>query len=146
MNNYVATPLLVCEVIQEAQNKKKKDAKIKVLKDNESWALKDVLRGSYDMTVKWNVPDSKPPYTPNLGQSSPSNLLKLNRQFRFFVQGGEGDAMQKFKRERMFIELLESIDPEDAELVCGMIAKKEIKGVKREIVEEAFPGLLLDAQ
>ena len=78
MNNYVATPLLVCEVIQEAQKKKKKDAKIKVLKDNESWALKDVLRGSYDMTVKWNVPDSKPPYTPNLGQSSPSNLLKLN--------------------------------------------------------------------
>ena len=146
MNNYVPTPLLVCEVIQEAQKKKKKDAKIKVLKDNESWALKDVLRGSYDMTVKWNVPDSKPPYTPNLGQSSPSNLLKLNRQFRFFVQGGEGDAMQKFKRERLFIELLESIDPEDAELVCGMIAKKEIKGVKRNIVEEAFPGLLQDSQ
>ena len=146
MNNYVPAPLLVCEVIQEAQKKKKKDAKIKVLKDNESWALKDVLRGSYDTTVKWNVPDSKPPYTPNLGQSSPSNLLKLNRQFRFFVQGGEGDAMQKFKRERLFIELLESIDPEDAELVCGMIAKKEIKGVKRNIVEEAFPGLLQDSQ
>ena len=87
-----------------------------------------------------------PAHKTNIGQSTPSNLLKLNRQFRFFVQGGEGDAMQKFKRERLFIELLESIDPEDAELVCGMIAKKEIKGVKREVVEEAFPGLLLDAQ
>ena len=146
MNNYVPTPMLVCEVIHEAQKKKKKEAKIKVLKDNESWALKDVLRGSYDMTEKWNVPESKPPYTPNIGHSTPSNLLKLNRQFRFFVKGGEGDAMQKFKRERLFIELLESIDPEDAELVCGMIAKKEIKGVKRNIVEEAFPGLLQDSQ
>ena len=138
--------LLVHEVIDKAGKARKKEDKISILQANESWALKDILRGSYDMTVKWNVPDSKPPYTPNLGQSSPSNLLKLNRQFRFFVKGGEGDAMQKFKRERLFIELLESIDPEDAELVCGMIAKKEIKGVKREVVEEAFPGLLLDAQ
>ena len=59
MNNYVPSALLVCEVIQEAKKQKKKESKIKVLKDNESWALKDVLRGSYDMTVKWNIPDSK---------------------------------------------------------------------------------------
>jgi|TARA_B100001093_G_C26834861_1_gene1017893 hypothetical protein len=146
MNNYVPTPLLVCEVIQEAQKKKKKEAKIKVLKDNESWALKDFLRGSYDDTVKWNVPGSKPPYTPNIGQSSPSNFLKLNTQLKYFVSGGQGDAMQKAKREQLFIQLLESIDPEDAELLCGMICKKEITGVKRNVVEEAFPGLLLDSQ
>ena len=83
MNNYVPSPLLVCEVILEAQKQKKKESKIKVLKDNESWALKDILRGSYDMTVKWNIPNSKPPYTPNLGQSTPSNLLKLNKQFQY---------------------------------------------------------------
>ena len=146
MNNYVPTPKLVCEVIEMANKTKKKEAKIKVLKENESWALKDILRGSYDMTVKWNIPDSKPPFEPNLRESIPSNLLKRNKDFQYFVQGGPGDAMDKPKRERLFISLLESIDPDDAELVMGMIMKKPVTGVSRKVVEEAFPGLLQDAQ
>ena len=146
MNNYVAPQLLVCEVIQEANKTKKKEAKIKVLKQHETWALKDILRGSYDDTVKWNLPDTKPPFEPNLRESIPSNLLKRNKDFQYFVQGGPGDGMDKPKRERLFINLLESIDPEDAELVIGMIQKKPITGVSRKVVEEAFPGLLQDAQ
>ena len=44
---------LVFEVLEEVKKKKKKDEKVKILKDNDSWALKDVLRGTYDSTIHW---------------------------------------------------------------------------------------------
>ena len=51
--------------------------------------------------------------------------------------------MQGYKRERLFIGILESIHPQDAELVLKMVEKKmPAKGLTRKIVEEAFPGLL----
>ena len=55
-----------------------------------------------------------------------------------------GGSMPKFKRERLFIGMLEGIHPKDAELVVGMINKKPPKGVTRKLVEETFPGLLQD--
>ena len=42
----------VYEVIRRTKNKRNKKDKANELKQNESWALKDILRGSYDSTVK----------------------------------------------------------------------------------------------
>ena len=134
----------VYEVIEEIAKKSKKADKIKVLKDNESWALKDIIRGTFDSSVKWNLPGGSPPYTPALEQSHPSNLLKENKQFRYFVKGGPGDKLPAYKRENIFIGLIEGVHPKDAELVISMINKEKPKGLTRPIVEEAFPGLLVD--
>jgi len=135
----------VFEVLEEAKNKKKKEEKVKYLKDNESWALKDVLRGTYDSTVQWLLPAGRPPFTPNLPQSPATDLHKENTQFAYFAKGGPGTSMPPHKREKIFFALLEGIHPEDAEVVINMISKKKIKGVTRGVVEEAFPGLLLDS-
>ena len=48
---------LVHEVLEEARKKRAKADKIKVLKDNESWALKDILLGSTDTTIPITLPD-----------------------------------------------------------------------------------------
>jgi hypothetical protein len=53
-------------------------------------------------------------------------------------------ALPALKRERIFIGLIESVHPEDAKLVIGMVNKQKPKGLSRPIVEEAFPGLLRD--
>lgn len=134
----------VYEVIEEAQKAKAKADKIQVLKANESWALKDILRGTYDSTVKWLLPEGDPPYTPNDGHNAPSNLLKRNKDFAYFAKGGPGQRMPAFKREKIFIGLIESIQPEDARLVISMINKEKLKGITRPVIEEAFPGLLQD--
>ncbi len=136
---------MIFEILEETRAKKKKDEKVKILKDNESWGLKDILRGTYDNTVQWLLPEGRPPFTPNLQQSTPSDLQKQNTQFQYFVKGGPGGSMPSFKREKIFLALLEAIHPNDAEVVISMIAKKPIKGVTRNVVEEAFPGLLLDS-
>lgn len=131
----------VFEVIEEVSKAKAKAKKIEILKQYESWALKDILRGTYDDTIQWIIPEGKPPYTP-AGKHVPSNLTRQNTQFKFFAKGGPGEQMLKAKREKIYITLLESIHPQDAELVISMISKDSIKGITKDLVKEAFPGLI----
>ena len=134
----------VWEVLREVDKQRYKEDKIKVLKENESWPLKDVIRGCMDSTVQWNLPPGNPPYTPSEPHNHPSNLLRENRQFVYFVKGQKGDALPPHKRENIFIGLIEGVHPEDAKLVISMINKEKLPGLTRPIVEEAFPGLLRD--
>lgn len=135
---------LVSEVIEKVQKATSKADKVKILKENDTAALCDYLRGTFDSTVQWNLPGGKPPYEAGEPHSAPSNFLKKNVELRYFVKGGQGDRLPPFKREAIFINLLESIDPNDALLLVSMINKEKPKGITRAIVEEAFPGLLLD--
>jgi hypothetical protein len=134
----------VYEVIRRTKNKRNKKDKANELKQNESWALKDILRGSYDSTVKFSFPAGDPPFTPNQEHNAPSNLLKEHKRFIYFVAGGPGDDMPPYKRERILFEILEGVHPEDAKLVVNMINKKTLEGISRPVIEEAFPGLLQD--
>ena len=134
---------LIYELIQEESQKKTKKEKIEVLKSNESWALKDILRGAFDDKISWLVPEGTPPYTPSQDHNSSSSLLRQNVQFSYFVKGGKGEQMMKAKREQIYITLLESIHPKDAELVIAMVSKKSPhKSITKDLVKEAFPGLI----
>lgn len=134
----------VYEVLSEVASKKKKEEKVNVLKKNASWALKDIIRGSMDSKVMWNLPEGAPPYTESEEHNHPTDLLREYKQFAWFVKGGKGDKLPAYKRERIFIGLLEGVHPQDAKVIIGMINKEAPKGVTRNIVEEAFPGLLRD--
>jgi len=133
---------LIYEVIEEAGKKRTKAEKIEYLRANESWALKDVLRGTYDDAVQWLVPKGEPPYTPNKEESTPSNLLRQNTQFRYIVDTPDSRGVLKAKRENIYIRLLESIHPLDAKVVINMVSKKSIKGISKTVVQEAYPGLI----
>ena len=134
----------VFEVLEEMSKQRNRKDKVRVLKENESWALKDIIRGSMDTTVVWNLPTGEPPYTAATAHSHPANLLRENIKFQYFVKGGAGDKMTKIKKEQLFIGVLEGVHPEDAKLVISMINKEKIYGLSRPIVEEAFPNLLRD--
>ena len=45
----------IFEVLEKAAKQRTKAKKVEVLKQNESWPLKDVIRGSYDSTIKWDL-------------------------------------------------------------------------------------------
>jgi len=130
----------VFELFEKAKNRKEK---VDVLKQHESWALKDVIKGGLDPKIEWLLPPGEVPYTPAPEHAMPSTLLRKNRDFRYVVKGGAGTKMPSYKREKIFLGIVESIHPEDAKLVCGMINKKlPVKGLTTKIVQEAFPGLL----
>ena len=106
-------------------------------------ALTDVLRGTFDDTLQFILPEGTPPYTPNRPESTPSSLLRLHKEFGYYVKGGPGKDMQAFRRELKFMRLLESIHPKDAEIVLSMVAKKSpVKYLTKKLVQETFPKLI----
>lgn len=134
----------VYEILDEfSKAKNKTERKDVLLKYKEIPALLDVLRGTFDDSLKFNLPEGTPPYTPNNKETAPSTLRKQHRQFGYFVVGGPGQKLTAYKRESMFIRLLETVDPQDAEIVLSMVAKKSpVKFLTKKLVQEAFPNLI----
>lgn len=137
--------LNVHEVIDQVRKARSKEKKVALLKKHETWALKDILRGTFDSSISWNLPEGDPPYKACEQHNAPTNLLKEHKNFVYFVKGlRESNRLTPVKRESIFIGLIEGIDPEDAKLVINMINKEKPNGITRPVIEEAFPGLLQD--
>lgn len=136
--------LNVFEILEKVSKASTKADKIKILQEHkENWALKDILRGTFDDSVQWNLPTGRPPFEPAPAHSHPSHLIRHNKKFSYFVKGGPGDKLPRFKREKIFLDIIETVHPQDAELMVGMINKKlNVKGVTKKLVEESFPGLI----
>ena len=99
--------LQVFEILDKAVKAKNREERIKVLQENNIMPVLDILRGTFDETIRWNIPDGTPPYTPNEESSPPSTLLRQHLNFKYFVQGlRESNSLNKIKREKKFIDLL----------------------------------------
>lgn len=134
----------VHEVLALIDKAKTKQEKIDLLRNHESTVLKNVLKGTFDDVIQWNLPEGEPPYRPAEPSSAPSTLHRQLNNLVYFIKGPKGDALVKFKRESMFVRMLESIHPEDAKVVIAMVAKKlPVKGLTKALVKEAFPNLIL---
>ena len=135
----------VHEILEQVSKAKSRTDKINILKSNQNnWAMKDILRGTFDDLVTWNLPNGKPPYEPADERSTPSNLMQHNKQFAYFIPNGPGSKMAAVKREKIFLDMLETVHPKDAELLVGMINKKmPVKGITKKLVQEAFPDLIV---
>lgn len=141
--NYEPQPLEVFEILEEFGKQTTKAKRIEVLKKYENVpAFRDVLRGTFDDSLEFLLPEGKPPYTPNIPESVPSTLLKKHKEFGYFVKGGVDQP--QYKRENIFIRMLESIHPQDAEVVLSMVAKKSpVKYLTKNLIEETFPNLIV---
>jgi hypothetical protein len=132
----------VYEVFEEFSKQKNKKDRIGVLSKYTSPALRDILRGTFDDSLQFNLPEGRPPYTPNKPESVPSTLLKKHREFGYFVVGGK--EIPQYKREQFFIRLLEAIHPKDAEIVLSMVNKESpVKYLTKKLTEETFPNLIV---
>lgn len=134
----------IFEIFEEFEKQTTKTQRKEVLlKYQDVQALKDVLRGTFDDSLVFLLPEGKPPYTPNKPESVPSTLLRKHKDFGYFVKGGPGTNMPAYKRENLFIRLLESIHPADAEIVLSMVNKTSpVKYLTKKLVQEAFPNLV----
>lgn len=133
------------EIFDRIDKARTKKEKIAVLHEYSSPALKTVLGYTYDPGVKWLLPETNPPYTPlpaNADQEA--RLVSELKKMYLFVAGPTETQrnLKQAKREMLFIELLEVIDPRDALVVLGMKnGKLPYKGLTRKLVSEAFPNM-----
>jgi hypothetical protein len=62
------------------------------------------------------------------------------RKMPIFLEGSSN--INPLKREKMFIDLLESITPEDAKLLVSIKDKKlPFEGLTPETIKKAYPGI-----
>jgi hypothetical protein len=138
----MATRIGIAEFLEKVSKLKKRDEKIAALKYNDSFEIRTILQGAFDPRVKWQLPEGEPPYNPNKLVDQENVLIRECRKLIYFIEGGAPNLKQ-LRRETMFVELLESIAPADAKLLCTIKDKKfPYKGITVDIVREAFPDLL----
>lgn len=129
------------EILEMAGKKRKKADKIAVLQEYDCVALRNLLRGSYDATIKWNLPEGSPPYE-SPKEVNPKNIHDMCTVMGQWTLHG-GARVPSYKREQSFINVLNKIHAEDAKLLIAMKDKElTIKGITPAIIDEAFPGMI----
>lgn len=134
--------LALSEIINNAVDLDTKEEKAAYLQKYNCKELRNILKITYDKNLRLNIPSTKPPYTPSTFPDSHGLLYREARKLTYFVEGYSGDQLDSTRREAVFIQMLESVDPEDAKLLLKMIAQKPIKGLPRTVIDMAFPTLL----
>jgi hypothetical protein len=104
-------------------------------------AFADYLRCVFDPRINFLLPESRPPFDLAEEEHVPSTWHKQHMKLKYFVKGGP--QIHELKRETMFIGMLESVHPRDAEFLVMMLAKKTVcKGLTESVIKEAAPQLL----
>ena len=137
--------LSISEIVAKCAELKQIPAKVEWLKKHESLPLKMILQATYDRDrVEWLLPETAPPWKKNEFEDQAKNLLYTEaRRLKIFIKGGGYDDMNQARRETLFIQLLESIDNDDADLLAHYsIAQKPFKGLQKKTINKAFPGLI----
>ena len=124
------------EIIKEVKEAKSVNEKIKILQANDSRELRGIFELAYDNRLKWALPEGKPPYKPlDKSFDNQQMLLQEMRRMYIFLEGKAN--MPQAKREQSFVQLLEQLDPDDAELVIQAKDRK-ILGCSKKTVKAAF--------
>lgn len=109
-------------------------------------ALLAILKYAFDPSIVFLLPDTDPPYKPTGYVDQESRLYSELRRLYLFIEGGN-PKLTKVKREMLFIQLLESVDPSDAVLLCSMKNKRlPYKELTSKLVLKAFPNLYTETQ
>ena len=134
---------LVTILADVAKAKNKKEKKEVLLKHGNNGALKEILKYTYDPNIKFLLPPGNPPYKSVVDETeNPTYLYGLVRKLYLFVEGGNPNLKSQ-RREYLFIELLESIHPKEAEILLQMKDKKlKCNGLTYNLVKETFPRLI----
>ena len=88
-----AIPPLYSEIAMKVNNAKDKPRKLKVLQDHDSVALRQVLKGAFDPSIKWLLPKGDVPYKVNdapLGTDH-TILSQEAKRLYLFTEGGDND-------------------------------------------------------
>jgi len=135
---------LQTEILQAVSSAKTKAEKVNLLKEYRNPALVSLLIWNFDESITSALPDGSVPYTKNdkpIGDGI-SRLVSNQRMFYNFVNGGNND-LSRTRRESLFIELLESLHSDEAELLC-LVKDKNIGKkyrITKNVVAEAYEDI-----
>ena len=115
------------EILELVSKQRTIAKKVQVLKEYETDALKALLIWNYDDTIISVVPEGEVPYEKNdvpIGTDHTS-LRKEWKNLYHFVKGGN-DKLSPIRRETMFIQILEGLHPDEADVKIEGMTEEQI--------------------
>ena len=132
------------EILELASKQRAKAKKVEILQQYENDALKTILIWNFDETVISVLPVGEVPFNKNEVPVG-TDHTSLRREYKHlynFVKGGN-DGLSGLRRETMFIQMLEGLHPEEAEILCLCKDKRLADKYKitYDVVKQAFPDI-----
>ena len=136
----------IYEIFDDFEVAETKKEKMAVIEKNLSKALVEVLELTFHPKYEWYFNDMPDNYK---SEKVPAGMSRCQlsteiRKLYLFQKGNEtADKLTEEKRNQLLLQLLESIEPREAEVVIGIFQKNQgVKGLTYKFVKEAFPKLL----
>lgn len=100
-----------------------------------------IFKYMFDPAIKFRLPEGAPSYEPSK-YDNPGILVSESARFYIFVEGGHPTVTDR-RLQELFVNVLSTVIPTDAELLIAMKEKKSpYKGLTKSVVKKAFPELL----
>ena len=137
----------ILETLELVGKAKTREEKRQVLADRDNFATRALLQLNYHPNVKWFLPPGAPPYTPGqVADSTPNSLHFEVKKLDYYVDPSPHD-LPMIRRESMFVQLLERLDPSDAKLILAVKDRKlSYKGLSYKLVKDTWDDLLPDIE
>jgi len=134
---------LLTEVLAFVSKQRSKAKKVEALQEYDTDALRAILIWNYE--AQSMLPEGPVPYKENevpVGTDHTS-LRREYKNLYHFIKGGN-DGLSSLRRETMFIQLLEGLHPNEAEIIC-LVKDKQLQSkynIKEDVIKEAYPDIL----
>jgi len=135
---------LISEILRKVNNAKTKAEKSELLNKYNSQALRSLFIWNFDESITSAIPEGDVPFTKNMAPEGTDHTRLENegRKFFYFIKGAS--TISQSKREQIFLGMIESLHPDEAEVLCLVKDKnlqKKFTRVSRALIEETFPQI-----
>lgn len=138
--------LLFSEILKIVDEAKTRDEKIFLLRKHRIENLLVLLRINFDLTVKLDLPEGEPPYKVNDAPAGTEHTVLQNELRKIYIWLDPKCVITKVRKETLFIQLLEGLTKQEAELLvlckCNKLQSKYTT-ISPELIREAYPDLTL---
>lgn len=148
MKNIKPKDYQVNEILEEIQDIKSFDNQVEHLqtKFTDHVPLQRLLKMNFCDTIVSMLPEGTPPFNRDEADGpQPASLWSYLQVFPTIVRSAQSVKMKPLQIERVFIEMLEAVDIQEADTVCLAKDKKlqsKYPSITLDLVTRAFPGLI----
>lgn len=140
-NNRTKLPHELFQLCEEATSV---SDRVKLLQEHATFGIKTLLQANYKEEIEFDLPEGTPPYKEDeaVPGDQSRHFEKGIKQLKYLIKQSKLSA---YKKESIYIRLLESLSAEDAKIMIA-VKDKNLKGLYKTLTEatvrKAFPTLL----
>tara|TARA_Y100000004_G_scaffold95278_1_gene106742 strand:- start:245 stop:661 length:417 start_codon:yes stop_codon:yes gene_type:complete len=133
----------IYNVLEQVDKLKQHKRKVDLLKAHDNFSFKTIFMGNFADHIDLQMPEGEPPFTPRELEEKVTDerLEKIVWKFKNCNDKSE----HQWAREKVFINMLEAVHPDDAKVFIAVKDKNLTKlfpTITKELVKEAYTDIL----